>query len=125
MLIVVMLTGMISLSFSMRVLSETRQAHISSANTFSELTAQKKTIDTLEKTLAQLQTKQELQFDNVKSKVNIVTASQKKNEDKIAELTNVNNELRSTIKDLKNTAGSLSEKVTAISAELSNLKTNQ
>ena len=125
MLIVVMLTGMISLSFSMRVLSETRQAHISSANTFSELTAQKKTIDTLEKTLAQLQTKQELQFDNVKSKVNIVTASQKKNEDKIAELTNVNNELRSTIKDLKNTAGSLSEKVTAISSELCNLKTNQ
>ena len=124
MLIIVALIGMISLSFSVRVLSEMKQSNTSSMNVYNEFIAQKKRVDGLFVSLADLQTKQNLQADNVKSKFEILSASQKTTEGEIQKLIGAHNEFNGTLKDLKWTTQHLTEKLTSMSAELNNLKPN-
>ena len=125
MLVIVTLIGMVSLSFSVRVLSEMKKNNIASINFYSELIAQKKKIDGFSTALSDLQAKQALQVNSLKTKYDTLSALQKETDTELRKVISTHGEFRGAIKDLKWTTENIAEKMTSMNTELNNLKPNQ
>ena len=124
-LTVVVIICVSSFVVSFKALSEIKRANDSSIAMIQDATLQKKKLSTIEKTIAEIKSQEKLQDENFKTKLSTLSTSFRKNEAKIAELTPVNSDLRSSVNDLKWTIQGLKDKYVTISAQLNSLKEKQ
>ena len=122
MLMVVAVITAASLFLCLKTLSEVKHINHSSVLVASDLALQKDRINALEKTVAKVQFKQESQVEDLKTHLNTLTATLKKEDRKIAELTAANSDLSSAVKDLKWSMQNLTDKYVSVNAQLNNLK---
>ena len=121
MLIFVALMAVVSFIFNLRALTLINTVNISSSTVLKDIAWEKTRIESLETSLAAANTQQDSQIDNLKTKFNVITTSLKKDETKIGDLFETNNDLTTSLKDLKWSVKNLSDKYIAVKAELNNL----
>ncbi len=122
MLMVVAVITAASLFLCLKTLSEVKHINHSSVLVASDLALQKDRINALEKTVAKVQFKQESQVEDLKTHLNTLTTTLKKEDTKIAELTTINSDLSSAVKYLKWSMQNLTDKYVSVNAQLNNLK---
>ena len=122
MLVALTVITVLSLILNVKMLSEMRTAKNSSSILAEDIVSQKKEIDILAKSIYEQKTRYTSQIENLKTEIGVLAVSLKKSDEKALRIADANQNLSSSLADLKWTAQNLTDKFIALSAQVKNLQ---